>query len=469
MINFQISNKKLDVVVVPVFLKNKKINFFNNYKNSDLLNEIKKFNFKGEKLETLFLNSKNQKYFLIGFDEKFLNSDLRNFYSFCFNFLKEKYEKISFEVPNNNIQEIIEGISLSDYKFDKYKIDKKNKKYNVNLNVKNNSENKNILKQINILCENIKTSRDLIFENSNIITPVFLEKQAKIFSKKNKLKIEILNEKQIFSKKLNLLNAVGMGSSNPPRLIIMEYCGDKKNKKKICLVGKGITFDTGGSNLKLSGYMEDMRGDMAGSSVVFGTFKSIVENKLKKNVICVMTCAENSISHNSYKCGDTFVSYNGLSVEIGNTDAEGRLVLADAISYVSKKYKPNIIIDVATLTGAIMVSLGLSTFGIFSNDEKLAKKIFESGEKTDERVWQFPIYEEHKNLIKSQIADIKNTGGRFGGSITAAAFLEKFIEKNIKWCHIDIAGSLNYEDKFFNPKFGNAKGVRLLYNFIENY
>ncbi|MCA9459201.1 MAG: leucyl aminopeptidase family protein, partial [Nanoarchaeota archaeon] len=379
-------------------------------------------------------------------------------------------KKILIRLPKENEEEIkatIEGLDLSNYTFDKYISKKDESNFEINLDIPD--KYKKLLDETIKINTQVKFTRDLINENSEDMTPLALEKLAKEFAKKNKLKIKILNEKEIQKEKLNLLWAVGKGSQFPPRLIILEYNGNPKSKEITALVGKGITFDTGGINLKPSGFLEDMKCDMGGAATAFGTFRASVETKLKKNLILVMSCAENAISGKAYKPGDVFISHANISVEIANTDAEGRLALADALSYLQKKYKPTTIIDLATLTGASLVALGPSLIAMMGNDKSTMKQIFESGEKTFERVWELPIYDEHRDLMKSKIADIKNLGGKFGGCITAGAFLEKFIKENIKWVHLDIAGAA-YARKsdLYIPEFGTGRGVRLLVDYLKN-
>jgi len=486
-----ISSNKKDLIMIPIFFEKKKTGFFSEMKNEKIiLEKIKLFKFKAENEKLLRIeiktsqtprvseglgiisqkNSLNQKFLLVGIKKNYKLEDLRKVYSLVFDYLKSKKENnVLIEIPNekeDEIKAIIEGLDLTDYNFDKYLSKKEKFELNVNLNVSKKFQG--VVKKTLLINNNVKFVRNLVMENADIITPIFFEKMAKNFAKKNKLKIKILNEKQIIKEKLNLLNAVGQGSINPPRLIIVEYNENSKSKEKIALVGKGITFDTGGINLKPSGHIEDMKTDMAGAATTFGAFKSLVELKVKKNLILVLSCAENSISSKSYKPGDIFVGYNEVSVEIENTDAEGRLVLADALAYVSKNYKPTQILDMATLTGSCLVAMGPTLIAMLGNDKKINQKIFEIGERTFERVWEMPIYDEHRDLIKGKFSDIKNTGGREGGTITATAFLEKFIGKNIKWTHFDIAGAArSHAKKYYVPEYGTGVGVRLLVDYLS--
>jgi leucyl aminopeptidase len=463
-------------VVLPCFLKREKVEFFKNSVDKNLLSLVKdklnKFEFNCKNGNTIFLDVGEYKILLVGVCEKYILEDLRKSYSSVFKFLKDNKEtRVSVVFPDlekfDTIKAVVEGLDLTDYKFDKYLSDKYkfDIKYSFVLD-------KKFTKQINeviVVNSNTKIVRDMVNENACDMTPKKLESVAKVLAKKNKLKIKVLDEKKIISEKLGLLNAVGKGSVNPPRLIIVEYSGDKKSSEKIALVGKGITFDTGGINLKPSGAIEEMRLDMGGAATAFGAFKSAVELGLKKNLILVMSCAENAISGSAYIPGDVFVSHSGKSVEIKNTDAEGRLVLADGLSYVQKHFKPTKIIDLATLTGACLVALGPSLIAILGNDEKFEEEIYSCGENVCERGWRLPIHDEHRDLLKSEVADFSNLGGKMGGCISAAAFLEKFIEKNISWVHMDIAGAaFSEKENNYVPVNATGRGVRLLVNYFEN-
>ena len=237
-----------------------------------------------------------------------------------------------------------------------------------------------------------------------------------------------------------MLLAVGRGSAVDPALIILRYNGNPSSHDWTSLIGKGITYDTGGLNIKPTGSMETMKRDMAGSATVLGVLRAAAELKLPLNLTVTIAATENAVDGKSYKPGDVYTAYNGMTVEIGNTDAEGRLTLADALSYTAKKINPERMITIATLTGAIIVTLGEETTGLMSNDDELALEVMQAGYQCYERAWQLPIFKEYKEQLKSDFADIKNTGGRGAGSITSACFLEEFVEGK-KWAHLDIAGT----------------------------
>ena len=271
---------------------------------------------------------------------------------------------------------------------------------------------------------------------------------------------------------MGALLGVAQGSSNEPRVVSMSWNGNKSKtfKPEVCFVGKGVTFDTGGISIKPSGGMEDMKWDMGGSGVVIGLMKALAGRKAKVNISAVVGLVENMPSGKAQRPGDVVTASSGHTIEVINTDAEGRLVLADAVTYAINKFKPKRIIDLATLTGAVIVSLGNQRAGLFSNDDDLAQNIFDSGEKTGEKVWRLPVGEEYDDDIKSPIADMHNVGsGRGAGSTAGAKFIEQFVQ-NIPWVHLDIAGvTWSKSNSDLYPKGGTAFGVRLLNSYVKNY
>lgn len=269
---------------------------------------------------------------------------------------------------------------------------------------------------------------------------------------------------------MGLLLAVNRGSKIPPQLVVLKYNGNPKSKKYFAVVGKGITFDSGGMNLKPSGHMETMRMDMSGAAAALYTIKTVADLQLKKNVYAVIPLTENLISNSAYRPGDVFKSYSGKTVEIGNTDAEGRLILADALSFTEDKLNPDYIIDMATLTGACLIALGETVAALLSTDEKLAEMIKNASDKTGDKIWQLPLYDEFAENMKSDIADIKNiSSDRNAGTIMGAIFLKNFI-KDTKWAHIDIAGTAWYsKPRGYRPKNATGYGVRLVTEVIKNW
>ena len=310
-------------------------------------------------------------------------------------------------------------------------------------------------------------------EPSNVLYPESFVKEIKImFDKIKDITIKVLEETELKKLGMNMLLGVAQGSVNKPKVVVIEYNGNKKNKSyDLGLVGKGVCFDSGGLSLKPSQYMEGMKGDMLGSATVISTLFAIAKNNLKTNVVAVAGLVENMPDGGAQKVGDIVKSMSGKTVEIIDTDAEGRLVLGDILYYTQTKYKPKYLIDIATLTGAIMVALGLERAGIFTNNEDVGNKLKEIGNKIGEMCWVMPMGEEYSEAMKSQIADLRNLSTiRYAGSATAAAFLENFIDNNENWVHIDIAGVDNAtkNNSFCSEGLATGYGVKLISDFVEN-
>lgn len=316
----------------------------------------------------------------------------------------------------------------------------------------------------------VNLARDLVNDNADFATSEHFEKTILGLVKgKRKFSVEILNRKELKAKGLNLHLAVNQGSNKDPKLIIVKYNGAGKSQKYTAIIGKGMTYDTGGLNLKPTGSIETMRLDKGGAGAVVGTLRNIAELQPKKNILFVVGMAENAIDADSYKPGDVFKSYNGKTVEIGNTDAEGRLVLADAISYTVRNYKPARIFDIATLTGACIIALGYDHIGLVSNNDAFANAALKAAEATNDRAWRLPSYPEIAEAVQSQIADIKNLGWPKGaaGTLTAAEFLRQFTE-DTPWVHLDIAGA-GFNENSVRQYYGygaTGAGVRLLTRYL---
>ena len=405
-------------------------------------------------------------------DMTILGSELESMFSFNENnkigFIFSK--KIILNKPDI-ISEIIFGFLIKLYKFDKYKLNKisiptKIKINQVNKLVKNKiNYNLNLLKAINL-------TKDLVSEPANVLNPVSYSQICKNLKVKG-LKIKELNKTDIEKIGMRSLLAVSQGSDNEPRVVVMEW-NLKKNIKPIVLAGKGVTFDTGGISLKPSSGMEEMITDMGGSAVVVGSMINAALNQSKKSIIGIIGLVENMPDAKAQRPGDIIKSLSGQTIEVLNTDAEGRLVLADIITYVQKKYNPSQIIDFATLTGAIMIALGTHKAGLFSNNKNLAEKLIDAGIKSNENLWQLPMGEEYNNEINSPRADMKNIGSsRYGGSIHAAEFIKRFVENKLPWAHIDIAGvswtmkgGQNNITKLHRPG-ATAFGVRLIDKYLK--
>lgn len=375
-------------------------------------------------------------------------------------------EQGSYHVP------VTEGILLTDYVFEHLKNETLKDKTETTLKklciVGTHKNLAQDCKRTQTIIDSVNFARDLINGNADDITPQKLAETARELCKSaSSLKATILGKNEIVKAGLGLLLAVNRASFRDPALIIVEYRGNPSSKDCTALVGKGITYDTGGLILKPKGGMETMKDDMSGAAAVLGTLKALSALKVPVNVVGIIPSTENSIGSGSYKPGDVYKSYSGKTVEVLDTDAEGRLVLADAISYVQDHYKPSRIIDLATLTGGIVVTLGDQASGIFSNDDKLSKKLQDAGDETHERLWRLPLFPEYKEALKSKIADLKNsTMERKATSINGAMFIQAFV-KETPWAHLDIAGTAYCEPRGYNTTPATGVGVRLLFEFFS--
>jgi leucyl aminopeptidase len=325
------------------------------------------------------------------------------------------------------------------------------------------------VEQAGKLCEAVIATRDLMHHPSNTATPTFMAKTAQTMARKHKITCKILEKKDMEKLKMGSLLGVARGSHEPPKFIVMEYKGGKAKDKPVVIVGKGITFDTGGISLKPGAGMDEMKFDMSGGAVAIGTLQAAASLKLQVNVIGIVPATENMPGGSAIKPGDILTASNGKTIEVLNTDAEGRLILADALVY-AQRYKPKALIDLATLTGAVIMALGHQAAAAVGTDSKLIQKLIESGDATGERLWELPLYEEFEKATKSDIADLKNITSRGvgAGTITGAAFLKPFTG-DFPWVHLDIAGTAwTSNEKPYVPKGGSAYGVRLLIDYLKN-
>lgn len=364
---------------------------------------------------------------------------------------------------------LLEGFFLGSYTFTHYKKPKETKKSLKEICFIGSKLNAETVKEAEIIAQGVYFARDLVIKSADEVTPSFLAECAQNIHKKHpKVAVKVLGKTQIEKLKMGLFLAVAKGAEEEPKFITLSYKGNPKVKSHTVVIGKGITFDTGGLNLKSTGGIEGQRADMAGGAAAMALIEVLASLKLKVNVTAVIPATENSISGSSYKPGDVYRSLSGKTVEIGNTDAEGRLVLADAITYAILNFKPTSIIDLATLTGAIIIALGNDISGLFCNNEALAKALIHAGEETHENLWRMPLLKEHRKNLDSTIADIASTGGKAGSSSIAAQFLQEFTAK-IPWAHIDIAGTASLPaKKGYLPKEGTGVMVRLLTRFFKN-
>lgn len=474
-----------DLLILPFWQSKKKSaeKAFNEKDFDALFSEaISSGDFTGEEGQTQLLYSegkgKERRYLLLGLgaQDKCVDEVLRRAASAAVKEArKKKCKRVHLLLPqrkkNSALLPLCEGMLLTNYAFDELKREvlKESPTFLISkigfIGAKKSDEA--AVKRIAETVAGVNLTRDLINNNADTITPQALAEQAKQLGKKfPKVRVKIFGKKEIEKKKMGLLLAVNQGSATDPVLAVMEYRGNPQSKDVTAIVGKGITYDTGGLNLKPTGSMETMKEDMSGAAVVIGSMYAAAALKLKVNLIAVFASTENAIGPKAYKPGDVFISYLGKSVEINNTDAEGRLILADAIAYTVKELKPTRIINFATLTGAILVALGEEASGLFSNNDALARQLEEAGAVTGERLWRLPLFAEYREELKSVIADMKNCGSRKAGSITAAKFLQEFVQE-CPWAHLDIAGTAFREAKYYNTTQASGVGVRLVVQLLE--
>jgi len=375
---------------------------------------------------------------------------------------------------------IVLGIKLKSYRFDKYKSKKEDHKETniekISVVTREDEAATKLYKSLNAVASGVFMARDLVNEAPNTLNPESYADYIRDELKPLGVEVEILDEKKMHKMGFGALLAVGQGSIRESKVAIMRWNGGEKQKKSenapIAFVGKGVTFDTGGISLKPGAEMDLMKMDMGGSAAVVGLMKALAERKAKSNVIGIVGLVENMPSDRAYRPGDIITSHAGKTIEILNTDAEGRLVLADVLTYVQETYKPNVIIDLATLTGAIMVALGFEYCGAFANDDGLWNKLEQAIKNTGEKFWRMPLDASYKKEMESEIADLKNHRSmrRFGGACAAAGFLEHFIDEGVQWAHIDIAGTAWWKtDKATTPKGGTGFPVRALNDLVEKH
>jgi len=478
-INYKSSRSKKDLSNLVLFV-DEKFNIAGLKKNiskseflyiSDLLktSDLKK--------DLLFFKINSKKtIFLVSIKKDIKTSDIESlgakFHSYI-DYDKRNDYFVNSDTINNKIKNFagyfLHGLKLKSYEFNIYK-SKKNKK-TVFINVIGNKNRISTQDQLRFraLEEGTFFARDLVSEPGNILHPDEYAKRINSL-KKFGLKINIYDEKKIKKLGMNALLGVGQGSIRGSYLVTMEWNGAKNNSKPLAFVGKGVCFDTGGISLKPAKFMEDMTYDMAGSATVVGLMKNLAVRKAKINAVGVVGLVENMPGGNAQRPGDIVKSYSGKTIEILNTDAEGRLVLADALTFTEKKFKPEFMVDLATLTGAIIVSLGSEYAGLFSNNDKLSKQLLDAGQKVDEKLWRMPLHKNFDKLIDSKNADMQNinyVGG--AGSTTAAQFLQRFVLNKTPWAHLDIAGmAFSKYGGALNSGGATGYGVRLLNKLIED-
>lgn len=416
-------------------------------------------------------SAKDKRVVLLGLGkQKELTSEgLRRHYGRALGAIKTRVKSVNIQLPELSVdysEACVEGVLLASYTFD----DNKTNKSKAPTEFTFLSADASQVKETESLCRSVAFTRDLVFQNADVVTPTFLGDVAKEFAKNHtNMKATVMGRKQIEKAHMGLLQAVSRGSTEEPAFIVLEYKGAPKSNDLTALVGKGITYDTGGLSLKPTAGMITMRDDMGGAGAVLGAMHALCHLKIPVNVVAVIASTENSIGPSSYKIGDVYQGHSGKTVEVTNTDAEGRLVLADALSYVQEEYKPNRIIDLATLTGGAVVALGEEASALMSNSDKLVKSLQAASDETAERVWRLPLYEDYKRLLESKVADVKNAGDRKASPITAGIFLQHFVNPKTDWAHLDIAGTAFPDGlKSYQPVQATGFGVRLLTRFFQN-
>ena len=377
-------------------------------------------------------------------------------------------------IDNEHVSAMVEGIKLSDYSFRNYKEDEDSTDLNQVriLTSKDLPAIQSIIKSASVLSDAVIFTRDISNLPPNDCSPKVLASFSEKLSVNSKIKVRVIGKDEMRTYGFGGILAVGRGSSSAPNLIVIEYLGSTKNDKPIVVVGKAVTFDTGGISIKPSEKMEEMKYDKCGGCNVIGIMKAISDLDLKTNVIGIIPAVENMPSGDSYRPGDIIRMYNNKTVEVLNTDAEGRIILGDALAFAVKTFAPQSIIDMATLTGAAIIALGSNVAALMGNNRELVTKILEYSSQTGEKIWELPLFDDYKEQLKSSNADIKNIGGRAGGAITAAAFLSYFVD-DIPWAHLDIAGTAwNQEgtkEKTYNPKGATGFGIRTIVKFIASH
>ncbi len=436
-------------------------------KNSDLKKNILVFE----------INSK-KKIILVSIKKDLKTSDIENlgaeFYGRVNYGKNNSYFLNSDSIIGKNesfLSHFLHGLKLKSYEFKKYKTKKESRLISINVVGRKNKPSAQRQLKFKALEEGTFFARDLVSEPGNILHPDEYAKRLNAL-RRDGLKVSIYDKKKLKKLGMHALLGVGMGSVRGSYLVTMEWNGAKNNSKPLAFVGKGVTFDTGGYSLKPARFMEDMTYDMAGSAAVVGLMKSLALRRAKINAVGVVGLVENMVSGVAQRPGDIVKSFSGKTIEVLNTDAEGRLVLADALSFTEKKYKPKFIVDLATLTGAIIVCLGSEYAGLFSNDDKLSNQIINAGNKVEEKLWRMPLHKNYDKLMNSKNADVQNinyVGG--AGSTTAAQFLQRFILNKTPWAHLDIAGmAFSKYGGALNSGGATGFGVRLLNQLIEeNY
>ncbi|MGJ8592384.1 MAG: leucyl aminopeptidase family protein [Aquaticitalea sp.] len=436
------------------------------------ITSIDNLNFDGSfgTYQTIY-SPKGQRIYILGLGEDKDGVKLEEaFRKLCFD--TKKYWNDQVQVVGDNlsatdIKKAVIGLEMGTYEIGQFKSKKEDAK-KIIVSFSSSKKIEEALEEGKLTGETINRIKALVDAPANHKTPEFLGDWAKESSKSSNYKCTVLHAKDLKKQGFDAVIAVGQGSVNPPVVIVNEYMPKKGKGVDIGLVGKGITFDTGGLSIKSSTNLHYMKSDMGGAAVVLGVVELAAKLKLNVNIVGVVASAENAVDSNSYRPGDVINSYSGKTIEIIDTDAEGRLVLADGLSYIIKKHKPEQVIDLATLTGSVVQTLGYSAAGMFTNNKQMAEDMSKVGFETNERVWSLPMFEDYESDLHSDIADLRNFSGKpIAGAITAAKFLEAFTEKHDSWMHLDIAGVSFGDSPYSKMKSASGYGVQLITNYIK--
>jgi leucyl aminopeptidase len=382
-------------------------------------------------------------------------------------------EFASGALKGHQVADLALGARLRSYRFDLYKTKRKEgeehaDKLDVNFACSNPAAAEKAWAGATAIANGVMLARDLVNEPANVLYPGEFARRTASLSKLG-VNVEVLDVPAMRKLGMGALLGVGQGSAHESKLVVMRWNGGKRGTDPVAFIGKGVCFDTGGISIKPAQGMEDMKGDMAGAACVVGLMQALATRKAKVNAVGAIGLVENMPDGKAQRPGDIVKTMSGQTIEVINTDAEGRLVLADVLHYVNKRFKPKFMINLATLTGAIIVALGQEYAGLFSNDDKLSERLTKAGQATGERVWRMPLGPEYDKMIDSKFADMKNTGGRWAGSITAAQLLQRFVNKT-PWAHLDIAGTaMGSPQTDINKSWGSGWGVRLLERLVEDY
>jgi leucyl aminopeptidase len=494
----KIKDIKADVVASVTFEDQveQKLNWLNTLYKGNLDSLIETNDFKGEANSAVLsyvngeMKCKRLMVMGLGNSKEITLNKIRNAYAYAAKRIsKLKLPGAAFEIPDlafiksiinvshyDIMQAICEGVFLTQYNHKKYLSKSEFHAFDEIIfftdSPKYTKDAVDALKDARVISDAVIVARDLENEPSNILYPERFAEYVKKSSVKSGYQVTIYDEKKIAQLNMGGVLNVGKGSHNAPKFLILQYFGSNKSEKPIVLVGKGVTFDSGGISLKPAQGMEAMKMDMGGAAAVVGAFEAVSKLKFKVNLIGLIPAVENMPSGHAYKPGDVIKSYSGKTIEVENTDAEGRLILADALEYAAN-YKPKAVIDVCTLTGAAIICFGHLLAGLMGNDKELNSRIFEAGQKTSERVWELPLYDEYDKLMKSEIADIKNTGpARQAGTIMGGIFLKKFVDNKFPWAHLDIASvAFNISESIeeYQQPGATGYGVRLFVELLKSY